>query len=108
MYTYSNRHFFISGDDENGGPPGLLCGQRGGDSIVPQMPRNRNNERDQYKEAICTLNTKLTTKLTQLEKETCYCKELEKTATNLMTELAALHEQMDKAKANTVAVFQIS
>lgn len=72
------------------------------------MPRNRNNKRDQYKEAICTLNTKLIAKLTQLEKKTCYCEELEKTATNLMTELAALHEQMDKAKANTMAVFQIS
>lgn len=35
-------------------------------------------------------------------------RELEKMATNLMTKLAALHEQMDKAKASTVAVFQIS
>lgn len=67
-----------------------------------------NKEKDQYKEAICTFNTKLTTKLTQSEKETCYHEELEKATTNLMTKLVALCEQMDKAKADTVLAFQIS
>ena len=50
----------------------------------------------------------LTTKLTLLKEETRRHEEVEKTNTNLTTKLAALCEQMDKAKANSVATFQIS
>lgn len=67
-----------------------------------------NKERDQYKEAICTLNTKLTAKLALLNKETRHREEVEKMNTNLMTELAAFCKQMDKAKADTVVMFWIS
>ena len=67
-----------------------------------------NKERDQYKEAVHTLNTELTAKLALLKEETCRREEEEKVKTNLMTELAAFREQMDKAKADTVAAFRVS
>ena len=67
-----------------------------------------NKERDQYKEAVRTLNTELTAKLTLLKKETRRHEEVEKMNTNLTMELAALCKQMDKAKADAVAAFQIS
>ena len=47
-------------------------------------------------------------KLALLKEETRRHEEVEKTNTNLTTKLAALCEQMDKAKANAVAAFQIS
>ena len=43
-----------------------------------------------------------------LKEETCRREEEEKVKTNLMTELAAFREQMDKAKADTVAAFRVS
>ena len=67
-----------------------------------------NKERDRYKEAARTLNTKLTAKLTLLKEETRRHEEVEKMNTNLTTELAALCKQMDKAKADAVVAFQIS
>ena len=66
-----------------------------------------NKERDQNKEAIRTLNIELMGKLAQLEKETRRYEELEKTTTNLTIELAAICEQMDKAKADAMAAFRI-
>lgn len=47
-------------------------------------------------------------KLALLEKETRRHKELEKMNTNMMTELAALREEMEKAKADAVVVFRTS
>lgn len=67
-----------------------------------------NKERDQYKEAICILNTELTAKLALLKKETRHRKEVEKMNTNLTTELAAFCKQMDKAKVDIVVAFRIS
>lgn len=49
-------------------------------------------ERNQYKEAIRTLNMELTVKLVVLKKEAHCHEELEKVNTNLTTELAALRE----------------
>ena len=50
----------------------------------------------------------LMAKLTLLKEETRRQEEVEKMNTNLTTELAALCKQMDKAKADAVAAFQIS
>lgn len=50
----------------------------------------------------------LITKLALLEKETRHCEELEKAKTNLKTKLAALREEMKKAKADTVVGFRTS
>lgn len=47
-------------------------------------------------------------KLALLEKETRRHKELEKMNTNMTTELAALREEMEKAKVDAVAVFRTS
>lgn len=68
----------------------------------------KNKEMNQYKKAICTLNKELTAKLTKLKEETHLREEAKKAKTNLTTELATLHEQMDKAEANAVAKFQVS
>ena len=65
-------------------------------------------EWEQYKEAVCTLNKELTAKLTALVQETRLREEAGKAKVNLMTELAAVHDQMDKAKANAVAEFRVS
>ena len=67
-----------------------------------------NKERDQYKEAVWILNMELTAKLALLEKETRRREELEKMTTNLTIELAALQEQIKKAKVDIVAVFRTS
>lgn len=53
-------------------------------------------ERDQYKEAACTLNVELTMKLALLEEETHCREELEKANTNLTMELATLYEQIEQ------------
>lgn len=68
----------------------------------------KNKERDQYKEAIHTLNEELITKLAKLKKETQLLEEAKKAKTNLTTELAALCEQMDKAKVDVMAKFKVS
>lgn len=47
-------------------------------------------------------------KLALLEKETRRHKELEKMNTNMTTKLAALREEMEKAKADAVVVFRTS
>lgn len=70
--------------------------------------KNDNNEWDQYKEVVRTFNMELITKLALLEKETRHCEELEKAKTNLKTKLAALREEMKKAKADTVVGFRTS
>ena len=67
-----------------------------------------NKERDQYKEAVCTLNQELKATLAKLKKETHLQEEAEKVKTNLTTELTGLREQMDKAKADAVAEFCVS
>ena len=68
----------------------------------------KNKEKDHFKEAVCTLNTKLTAKLALLEKETRSREELEKMTTNLTMKLAVLKELMEKAKADAVVKFRIS
>ena len=65
----------------------------------------KNKERDQYKEAIHTLNEEL---IAKLKEETQLLEEAEKAKTNLTTELAALREQMDKAKVDAMAKFKVS
>ena len=50
----------------------------------------------------------LMAKLALLEKETRSCEELEKMTTNLTIELAALREQIKKAKVDVVAAFRTS
>lgn len=67
-----------------------------------------NKEWDQYKEAIHTLNEELTLTTVKLKEESRLWEEAEKAKTNLEMELVALREEMEKAKANTVAEFQIS
>lgn len=62
----------------------------------------------QYKEASCILNVELTAKIALLEQETRHREDLAKTNTNLMMELATLHEQMEQAKTDAVAGFQTS
>ena len=74
------------------GPLGQVRGQRGVIRWFRKRREVENKERDQYKEAVRTLNTELMAKLAQLEKETCCHEELEKTTTNVTTELAALCE----------------
>lgn len=59
----------------------------------------------QYKEASRILNMELTAKIALLEQETHRRKDLAKTNTNLMMELVALHEQMERAKTDVVAGF---
>ena len=67
-----------------------------------------NKERAQYLEAVCTLNQELTAKTKAFAEETHRLVEAEKAKTNLATELAALYEQMEKARANAVVEFRIS
>lgn len=49
-----------------------------------------NNERDQYKEAICILNEELTATLAKLNEETRLREEVEKVKVDLATELTTL------------------
>ena len=65
-------------------------------------------ERAQYLEAVHTFNKELTAKSTTLVEETHRLEEVEKVKTNLATELVALCEQVERARANTVVEFQIS
>nr|POE54867.1 hypothetical protein CFP56_42037 [Quercus suber] len=67
-----------------------------------------NKERAQYLEAVRTLNQELTTKTKALAEETSWLKEAEKVKTNLAMKLAALREQMEKARAHAVMEFRIS
>lgn len=67
-----------------------------------------NNERDQYKEAICILNKELTTTLAKLKVETRLREEMEKVKADLATEPTTLRRQMDKAKADAVTEFRVS
>ena len=60
---------------------------------------------NQYKEDACILNDKLTRKKVVLETTSLRCEELAKANTNLMTELAALREQIEQAKADSVAEY---
>lgn len=66
----------------------------------------QNKEQEQYKEVIHTLNKELSMKLAELVEETRRLEEVEKAGTNLTMELAALREQMDKAKADVVVEFR--
>lgn len=68
----------------------------------------QNKEWAQYAEAVCTLNKELTVKTVALAKETHQREEAEKARINLATELDALREQMEKAKGDAVAEFQVS
>lgn len=52
----------------------------------------KNKKRDQYKEAVHTLNMKLTNKLKELKEETRHREEAKKAKTNLTMELATLRE----------------
>ena len=63
---------------------------------------------NQYKEDACILNDKWTRKKVVLETTSLRCKELAKANTNLTTELAALREQIEQAKADSVAEYQTS
>lgn len=67
-----------------------------------------NKERDQYKEAIYILNEELTTITTKLKEDSHLQEEAKKAKAGLMTELTTLCEQMDKAKADTMAKFRAS
>ena len=85
-----------------------MAPSRRDDPSVPQARKWQeieNKKWDQYKEAVHTLNTELMAKLALLEKETRCHEEVEKMNTNLMMELATFHEQMEKAKADTVVGF---
>ena len=59
-------------------------------------------------EAIRTLNQELIAKTKALAEETHQLVEVEKAKTNLVTKLAALREQMEKARADAMAEFRIS
>ena len=50
----------------------------------------------------------MTAKTKMLTEETHRLEEAEKAKTNLATKLAALHEQMEKARADVMAKFRIS
>ena len=52
----------------------------------------------QYKEAARILNIKVNEKKVKLEATTCWCEELVKSNTNLMTELTTLREQMEQLR----------
>ena len=67
-----------------------------------------NKKRAQYLEVVCSLNQELTTKTKALAEETHQLKEAENAKTNLATELVALREQLEKARADAVAKFRIS
>ena len=67
-----------------------------------------NKKRAQYLEVVCSLNQELTTKTKALAEETHQLVEVEKAKTNLVTKLAALREQMEKARADAMAEFRIS
>ena len=54
-------------------------------------------------EAIRTLNQELIAKTKALAEETHQLVEVEKAKTNLVTKLAALREQMEKARADAVS-----
>lgn len=66
-----------------------------------------NIKRDQYKEAVRTLNKELTNTQAKLKEESHLREEVEKAKTNLTMQLAALHEQKDKAKVDTVEEFRV-
>lgn len=66
-----------------------------------------NIKRDQYKEAVRTLNKELTNTQAKLKEESHLREEAEKAKTNLTMQLAALHEQKDKAKVDTVEKFRV-
>ena len=59
-------------------------------------------------EAVRSLNQELMTKTKALAEETHRLEEAEKAKTNLATELVALREQLEKARADAVAKFRIS
>lgn len=62
----------------------------------------------QYKKASCILNVELMAKIALLEKETHCYEDFTKANTNLTTELATLHEQMEQVKVDAMAGFRTS
>ena len=60
---------------------------------------------EQYKDATRILNIKLSEKKAELEATIRQCEELAKSNTNLTTKLTTLREQMEQAKADTVAEY---
>lgn len=80
---------------------GVICRYRKHQEI-------ENKERARYTEVVHTLNKELTAKTTALAEETRQHEEAKKAKTNLATELAALREQVQKAKAKAVAEFRVS
>lgn len=65
----------------------------------------------EYKDSIRLLNSEVKAKkekLSELKGSTCRVEELTKANSNRMTELTAVYEHVDKAKANAVADFKYS
>jgi len=63
---------------------------------------------NQYKEAARILTIELMEKNSLLEKATRSCEDLAKASTNMTTELATLHDQMEQVKMDAVAEFRTS
>lgn len=80
---------------------GVICWYRKHQEI-------ENKERDQYKEAFCTLNEELTSVNAKLKEKSRLLEEAENVRATLATELSTFHEQMDKAKADVVTEFRAS
>lgn len=66
------------------------------------------NQLNQYKEATRILNVDLMEKKAKLEMATYCCEGLAKANTNIMTELATLCEQMERAKAEAMVEYRTS
>lgn len=67
-----------------------------------------NEEQDQYKEALCTLNEELMSITKNLKEQSRLWEEVEKAKAGLATELSTLHELMEKAKAYAMVKFSAS
>ena len=80
---------------------GMICRYRKRQEI-------ENKEWDQYKEAVHILNEKLTTTIAKLKEESHLREEAEKAKADLAIELITLRRQVDKAKVDAVAEFQVS
>ena len=68
----------------------------------------KNKARDQYMDVVRILNKDLTNTQAKLKEESHLREEAKKAKTNLTTKLAALHEQMDRAKADAMMEFWVS
>lgn len=77
-------------------------------SRLRKRQETQNKEQEQYKEAVHTLNKKLTTVTKKLKQESNIQEKAQKDKDSLETELTTLREQIEKAKADAVVDFKAS